>query len=65
MHFIIHFFPDYDPVILPNQIHRPSHPLHHFSGDYPVREIAILTDLQSPQHGNINVTASNHRERLG
>ena len=48
-----------------DQIHGAAHALHHLAGNHPVGEIALLVDLQRAEHGQVDVAAAHHRERVG
>ena len=45
------------------QVHRAAHARHHLSRDHPVRQLPGLIDLQSAEHGQINMTAANKTKR--
>ena len=47
------------------RIHGAAHALHHLAGDHPVREIALLVDLQRAEDREVDVAAAHHRERVG
>lgn len=48
-----------------DQIHSTAHSLEHFSRNHVVCQVTVSADLQSSQHGDIDVTTSDHSERLG
>ncbi len=56
---------DDDPLGAGDEIHRAAHALDHLAGDHPVGEVALLVDLQRAEHGEIDVAAAHHRERIG
>ena len=56
---------DDDPFRAGHQVHRAAHPLHHLAGDHPVRQVALLVHLERAEHGQVDVPASHHRERVG
>ena len=47
-----------------DEVHCATHALHHFSGNHPIGEIAVLVDFHCAQHAKINMAATNHRERV-
>src|SRR5262249_41659345 len=46
-----------------HEVHGPAHALHHFAGDHPVRQIPSLIALHRTQNTQVNVPATDHRER--
>ena len=47
-----------------DQVHGPTHPLHQFVRNYPVRDVPPFTDLHRPQKSQVQLLSSDHRERL-
>ena len=48
-----------------DEIHRAAHALDHLAGNHPVGEVAFLVHLQRAEHGQVDVPAAHHRERVG
>src|SRR5262245_32937635 len=42
------------------EIHGASHSVHHFPWQHPVREVALLVNLETSQDTQIEVTSTNH-----
>ena len=47
-----------------DEVHRTTDPEHVLSGHSPVRDVAGSRDLKSPEHGDVDVPAADHREAL-
>ena len=47
-----------------DEIHCASHALHHFSGNRPVRKVAVAGDLHRAQNTYVHMPAANHRKGL-
>ena len=48
-----------------DQIHSAAHTLEHAARDEVVGQVAVGADLQGTQHGDVDVAAADHAERLG
>ena len=47
-----------------NEIHGPSHALHHLSRDDPVSDVSLSIHLHGAKHGYVQMPASDHGETL-
>ena len=48
-----------------DEIHGAAHPFHHLARNHPVGEIPCLVHLQRAQHREVDVSAADHRKRIG
>ena len=48
-----------------DQIHGAPHPLDHFPGNHPVRQIAFAVDLQRAKDCQVNMAAADHGKGIG
>src|SRR5690606_2533554 len=54
---------DDQPADAVHEVHRPAHPLDHFTGDGPVGQVAAGGDLHGAEDGDVDVAAADHAER--
>src|ERR1700756_4902943 len=45
-----------------DQVHGPAHALDHGSGHHPVGQVTVAGHLHTAEHGDVDVTAADHRE---
>jgi hypothetical protein len=48
-----------------NQVHGSAYAFDHFVRDHPVGNAAGFVDFHRAHHAKVNMTAANHRERIG